>query len=119
MLIVKPARMQVQLYVVPGRGYPSRDAPHRLITEMGRLQSFNEEGSAHPEFGEDIEQEAKPMLLPVNLSQNYGFGDRMNSGFSKLLPTLNSVSMVMHTSVRFCAFMLRGVRIDNALTGAC
>src|SRR5215469_8675110 len=73
---MQPARMQVQLHVLSCLGYPSRDIPHRLVTEVGRLQSFDEEGSAGPEFGEIIKQETDAMLLSVNLPENHGLADR-------------------------------------------
>jgi hypothetical protein len=66
----------MQLHILPRAGYPSRDAAHRLTTEIGGLQSFDEKGGADPELGETMEQETEAVLLPVNLSQNDGLGDR-------------------------------------------
>src|SRR5207237_5669558 len=106
-LIMKPARMEVELHVMPGRGYPSRDATHRLIAEVSRLQSFDEKSSAHPELGETIKQEAEAMFLPVNLSQNYGFGDRVEFGVFKITTdTKLGIDGNAHLSARPCVHTL-------------
>jgi hypothetical protein len=73
---MKPARMQMQLHVVPRSGYPLRDLPHRFIAEVGGLQSFDEESGTDAELRKTIEYKTEAVFLSADLPQNNGFGDR-------------------------------------------
>ena len=73
---MQPARMQVQLDIVPGFGNPSRNAAHRFVAEIGSLQRFDEEGGLHPELGKAVEQKTEPMFLAPDRPKNDRFRDR-------------------------------------------
>src|SRR5215469_3159100 len=73
---MQPARMQVQLHIVPGFGNPSRNAAHRFVAEIGGLQRLDEEGSLHPELGKAVEQKTEPMFLATGRPKHDGFRDR-------------------------------------------
>ena len=81
---MKPARMQMQLHVVPGIGYPPPNLPHRFITEVGGLQSFNEESGADVKLCKTIEHKTEAVFLSGDRPQNNGFGDRSHFWITKI-----------------------------------
>jgi hypothetical protein len=72
---MKPARMKMQLHVVSGVGYPPRNPAHRFITEVGGLESFDEESRADVELRKTVEHKTEAVFLSADRPQNNGFGD--------------------------------------------
>src|ERR1700738_1971611 len=76
LFIMQPAWMQMELPVVSGSGDAPRDPPHWLVTEIGRLQCFDKEGGANPEFGKAVEQKSEALFLSAYRAQHDRLGDR-------------------------------------------
>jgi hypothetical protein len=81
---MKPARMQMQLHVVPCIGYPPRNPLHWFITEVSGLQSFDEESGADVELPKTIEHKTEAVFLSGDRPQNNGFGDRSHFWITKI-----------------------------------
>jgi hypothetical protein len=64
--IMQPARMQMQLHIVPCVSNSPGDTPHRFETEIGGLKCLDKKSGVHPELGEAVEQKAEAMFLPFD-----------------------------------------------------
>src|SRR5262249_34436418 len=81
---MKPARMQMQLHIVPRTGYPPRNPLHWLITEVGGLQSFEEESGTDAESRKPLEYKTEAVFLSADRPQNNGFGDGSHFRITKI-----------------------------------
>lgn len=72
----KPARVEVQLDVLPGAQDAFDHAAHRCVAEVGGLQHLDKEGCRDPVIAEGIKQKAEAVLMPIDGAGHVFLADR-------------------------------------------